>query len=120
MKPRFRYILYTLILLSLIVLGENILISCPTAKFYKETEWLITSNTKVENSTCYYSNQYIVHAAIDSNIQFWSIEHILYYNQNVAVAVISQTNLSCEIGPFYLLNNRSYIPRKSLEHHYIS
>ncbi len=43
MKLRFKYIISSLILLSLIGLGENIFISCPDVKYYKETEWVSTA-----------------------------------------------------------------------------
>ena len=119
MKLSFKIILSTLLLLSLIVLGENILITCPSVKYDKETEWLSTGHTKTEHSISYYSLQFIDDAASDLK-QFWTKDHILYYNQMVAIIIISQTSQCCETLPFYLLNNRSYIPRKSMEPHSIS
>ena len=119
MKHRFIYILSSLIILGLIGLGENISISCQDVKYYKETEWVTTSNTKVDNSNCFNYSQCIDCTTIYFKIKLWSNEHILYYNQRVNVKLISQTNIFCEISP-NLIINKSYIPRKSIEHHCIS
>ena len=120
MKRRFKYILSSLIFLSLIGLGENISISCPNVKYYKETELVSTTNTKGKDSKCFYYNQYLDVTATNLNIKLWSNEYILYYNQRVNVKLISQTNMFSEISPFNLLINKSYIPRKSIEYHPIS
>lgn len=120
LKRIFKYILSTLLFLSLIVLGDNICISCPNVKYYKETERISTTNSEVDNSKCFHYNQNTVKAATNLNIKLWSNECILYYNQSVAVTIISQTNLYCEISPIIFLKNRLYIPRKSIKHHCIS
>lgn len=120
MKRQFRLILSSLILLSLIGLGENIFVSCPNVKYYKETELVRTTNTKVQDSKCFYNNQFVDASATNLNIKLWSKEYILYYNQKVNVKLISQTNMFCEISPINLIINKSYIPRKSIENHHIS
>lgn len=120
MIRRFKYILSFLILLSLIVLGENISISCPNVKYYKETELVITTSAKDKESKCFYYNQYLEVTATNLIIKPWSKEYILFYNQSVDVKIISQTNLFCELSPFNLRINKSYIPRKSIEYHPIS
>ncbi|MGM0408737.1 MAG: hypothetical protein ACQERU_12195 [Bacteroidota bacterium] len=120
MRRRFIYILSSLILLSLTGLGEDISISCPNVKHYKETELVITTNTKGSDSKCFYYNQYSDVTATNLNTKLWSNEYILYYNQRMAVKIISQTNLFREIRPINLLINQSYIPRKSIEYYPIS
>ncbi|NOQ25879.1 MAG: hypothetical protein GQ564_11000 [Bacteroidales bacterium] len=120
MKRRFKFILSSIIIISLIGLGENIFISCPNVKYYKETEWLSTSNPKGQDSICFYNNQYIDVVTTNLNIKLWSNEYILYYNQKVNVKLISQTNMLFEITPINLIINKSYIPRKSIENHHIS
>ena len=107
-------------LLSLIGLGENISISCPNVKYYKETELVKTTNPKVQESKCFFSNQYINDSDTNLNIKLWSNDYILYYNQRVNVKLISQINIFCKISPIYLIINKSYIPRKSIENHHIS
>ena len=106
--------------MSLIGLGENISISCPNVKYYKETELVRTTNPKGQESKCFYNNQYIDVTATNLNLKLWSNECILYYNQRVNVKLISQTNIFCEISPINLIINKSYIPRKSIENHHIS
>lgn len=106
--------------MSLIGLGENISISCPNAKYYRETELVNTTNTKEKDSKCFYYNQYLDITATNLNIKLWSNEYILYCNQRVDVHIISQTNLFCAISPFLLLINKTYIPRQSIEYHPIS
>jgi hypothetical protein len=101
------------------VLGEDICISCPNVKYYKETERVNTTNSEVDESKCFYYNQNTVNAATNLDIKLWSRECISYYNQRMVVSIISQTNLYCDISPIHLLNNRLYIPRKFIEHHCI-
>jgi hypothetical protein len=120
LRRRFIYILSSLILLSLTGLGEDISASCPNVKDYKETEWVHTTNTIEKDSKCFYYNQSSDVTAADLNINLWSHACILYYNQRVAVQIISQTNLFCEIRPLNLLITQSYIPRKSIEYHPVS
>jgi len=121
LKRRFIYILSSLILLSLIGIGENISLSCPTVKYYKETELVSTTNTKEKDSKCfYYYTQYSDVTATNLNIKLWSNEYILCYNQTVHVSIISQTELFRKIIPINLLIDESYIPRKSIDYHPIS
>jgi hypothetical protein len=120
LKRRFKFILPSLIILSLIGFGENSFISCPNIKYYKETEWVNTTNSIEKHSKCFYYNQYLDVAATNLNVKLWSTEYIKYYNLRVNVKLISQTNLFYEISPFNLLINKSYIPRKSIEYHPIS
>ncbi len=120
MKRRFRYILSTLILLSLIGLGENIPISCPNVNYNKETEFVSTTNTNEKDSECFYYNHPLDVTATNLNIKLWSNEYILYYNQRVDIKYISRLSLFYEISPFNLLINRANIPRKSIDSHLIS
>ena len=120
MKRRFKFILSFVILLSIIGLGENISISCPNVKYYKETEWVSTTNPKGKNSKCFYNIKSLDVEPTNLNIELWSNEYILYYNKKVNVKLISQTNMFCEISPINLIINKSYIPRKSIENHHIS
>lgn len=120
MQPRIKNILFSIILLSLIAIGENISISSPNVKYYKETELVNTTNTKENNSECFYYNQDSGVTPANLNNKLWSNEYILYYNQRLNVKIISQTNHFCEIRPFNLPLNRPYIPRKSIEHLFIS
>lgn len=120
MKLRFKLILPSLIILSLIGFGWNSSNSCSNVKYYKETECVNTSNPEVKDLKCFYINHYLNAAAINLNIKLWPNEYILYYNQITTVKLISQTNRFCEIIPINLIINKSYIPRKSIENHHIS
>lgn len=120
MKRRFKFILPSLIILSLIGFGVNSSISCPKVKYYKETEWASTTNPKGQDSKCFYNIKSLDVVATNLNTELWSNECILYYNQIVNVKLISQTNIFCEISPINLIINKSYIPRKSITNHHIS
>jgi len=120
LKQQFKYILSSLIVLSLIGLGENISINCPNVKYYKETEWVSESNPVSSDSNCFDYSEYFAGATTNSNIKLWTVEHILYYNNNVNVIFISQTNTLVEIKPFNILISRIHSPRKSIEYHSIS
>jgi len=120
LKSRFKFILSSLIILSLIGFGLNSIISCPRVKSIKETEWVNTSNLKGKVTNCFYYSRYLNIAAEHLNIKTWSNEYILYYNQSINIKLISQINRFYEISPINLLINKSYIPRKSIEYHYVS
>lgn len=120
MKRRFKFILPSIIILSLIGFWENSFISCSNVKYYKETEWVNATNTLEKDSKCFYYNQDLDIASTNLNIKLWSNEYILYYNQRVDVKIISQSNVFCEIRQYNLLINKSNNPRKSIKYHHIS
>lgn len=120
MIHKFKYILSFLLLLSLIGLGENISDSNLKAKYIKETEWVSKTSLNEKESKCFNYKQDIDNTDAILNIEPWSNEHILYFNQKERVKFISLTKIACEIDQIILIINKSYIPRISIENHNFS
>ena len=98
----------------------DISISCPNVKYYKETEWVSKTKPKGSDSKCFYNIKSLDATGKNLNITQWSNEYILYYNRRVNIKFISQASTFFGISPINLIINKSYIPRKSIEHHHIS
>jgi len=120
LKASFKYTFATLIVLSLIGLGENILISCPNVKYLKETEWVNKESAKRKVSRCYNFIKYNFVKVANLNLKTWSIKNVVYYNRKVTIKLLSQNKLFCKIGCINLIFERSCIPRKSIENYHSS
>lgn len=120
MKIRFKYILSSLIFLSLIGIGDNIFIPYSDVKYVKETEWSTKAIPNEKVSRCCHFIQYFYVTVTNLNIKTWSNEYTNYYNQKVSVKLISQTKIFCNVGLINWIFNKLYIPRKSIENHYNS
>lgn len=120
MKASFKYTFATLIVLSLIGLGENILISCPNVKNLKETEWVNKENSIRKASRCYHFIKCNFEKVASLNLKTWSKRDILYYNRKVNIKLSSQNKLFCKIDSTNWIMESSSIPRKSIENYHSS
>lgn len=120
MRLRFKIVLPSLIILSLIGFVGYSSISCPNVKYYKETEWLKTSYPTEKDSKCVYYSFYLNDATEPLKVKPWPINCILHFNQKVRVKLITQIKTYRKREPMVLMINKSYIPRKSIENHNFS
>ncbi len=120
MKFSFKYTLATLIVLSLIGLGENVLISCPNVKYLKETEWVNKETSKRKVSRCYHFIKCNFVKVANSNPKTWSKKYAVYYNRKVTIRLLTQNKLLCKINSISWIIESSCIPRKSIESYHSS
>lgn len=120
LKFSFKYTLATLIVLSLIGLGENIFISCPNVKNLKDTEWVNKESSNRKVSRCYHFIKSKLVKVANLNLKTWSKKYVLYYNRKVSIKLLSQNKLFCKIDSINWIVERSFIPRKSIENYHNS
>ena len=104
-----------MIVLSLIGLGENVLISYSNVKYLKETEWFNKETSKRKVSKCYHFIICNFVKVANSNLKTWSKKYVLYYNRKVNIKLLSQNKLFCKIDCINWIIESSCIPRKSIE-----
>lgn len=115
MRLRFKIVLPTLIILSLVGFVENSANSSLSVRYYKETEWVKTSNPTEKGLKSFYCNFYLNTAVEPLNLKPWTNDYILHFNEIVRVKLISQIRTNRKRDPMILMMNKSYIPRKSIE-----
>lgn len=120
MKIHYKYILSTLIILSLLGLGENNFISCFNVKYIKQTELFNTVNPNERVSSNYQFSQYIHSAVTILFIKSWSNDYTLIFNQKVRVKLKSQGKLFCIVASLNEIINELMAARKSIENHHNS
>lgn len=89
-------------------------------RYYKETEWVKTTNLVEKDSKCCFSDFYLNVAVEPLNVNPWSDDYILYFNEQMRVKLISQLKSYGKRDPINLLINKSYIPRKSTKDYPLS
>jgi len=109
-----------LIVLSLIGLGENVLISCPNVKYLKETEWVNKETSKRKVSSCYHFIKCNFVKVANSNLKTWSKNYVVYFNRKVNIKLFSQNKLFYKIDCINWIFESSCIPRKSIENYHNS
>lgn len=120
MKIHFKHILSTIIILSLLGLGENTFISCFNVKYIKQTELVNIVNSHERVSRSYHFSQYIHSAVTILKIKSWSNDYTLIFNQKVNIKLKSQGKLFCTVASLNLIINELIAPRKSIENHHNS
>ena len=115
MRLRFKIILPTLIIFSLIGFVGESNNSSLNVRYYKQTEWLKTSNPNKKDSKSFFCNFYLNTAVEPLNVKPWCNDYILHFNEIIRVKLIAQTKIYHKRDPMIVLINRSYTPRKSLE-----
>jgi len=120
LRLRFKIVLPTLIILSLIGFVSDSANSGFNIKYYKETEWLKTSNSTQKDSKCFFYSCYLDVNVVPLIIKPWSDDYILYFNEKVRIKLISQIKTYRKRDPMILMMNKSYIPRKSIETFHLS
>jgi len=119
LRLRFKIVLPTLIILSLIGFVGDSSIGL-SVRYYKETEWLKTSNPAEKDSKSFFCNFYLKTAIEPLNVKPWSDDYILHFNEIVRVKLISQIKTYRKRDPMILMINKSYTPRKSTETAHLS
>jgi hypothetical protein len=120
MISRIRYFFSFFIILSLFGFNENSFIHFPAPRNIKETEWITKSNTNGKVSKCYHYNQLTNIESSNLNLRSWSNDFKIRYDQKVNVKFISLSKIFDHIDTINLIDNKIYIPRKSIEYHDIS
>jgi hypothetical protein len=115
LRLRFKIALPTFIILSLIGFVGDSANSSLNVKYYKETEWVITDNPVEKDSKCFFTSFYLNDIIEPINVKPWSADIILHFNEKVRVKLISQLKTHRQRESIYLLVNKSYFPRKSIE-----
>ena len=120
MSLRFKIVLPTLIVLSLIGFVGDSANSSLNVKYYKQTEWVKTTNLVEKDSKCFFYS-FDLNVAIEPlNVKPWSDDYILHFNEKVRIKFISQLKTYRNRDSINLLINKSYIPRNSIEEHPLS
>ncbi len=115
MRLRFKIVLPTLLILSLIGFVGDGAISSHNVRYYNETEWVKTNNPVEKDSKCFFYSFYLNVVIEPLDVKPWSDDYILHFNEIVRVKLISQVKTYRKRDPMFLMINRSYTPRKSLE-----
>ena len=110
----------TFIILSLFGFVGGSANSSLNVKYYKETEWVKTSNPVEKDSKCFFTSFYLNVTIEPINVKPWSADTILHFNEKVRVKLISQLKTHHKRDPIHLLVNKSYFPRKSIDDYPIS
>lgn len=114
MRLRFKIVLPTLIILSLIGFVGGSANSSLNVKYHKETEWVKTTNLIEKDSKCFFCNFCLNVTVEPVNVQTWSDYYIVHFNEKVRVKLISQIKTNRKRDSINLLINKSYTPRKSI------
>jgi hypothetical protein len=119
LKKHLKYIFSFFLVLSLLGLGENVIITCSNVKNNKETEWVTKANPNVKVTKCYHYHQSFNSNVTIQNLHSWSNAFTIFYNRIISVKFLSQSKIFGIIPLIGLISNKLYIPRISIEYHHI-
>jgi hypothetical protein len=120
LKKSFQYIFSFIVILSLLGLGENVIITCPNVKSVKDTEWIIKNSSNVKVSKCYDYHQPAKITFTNIDLHSWTNEFSISYNRILNVKFLSLAKRFYLTDLINLISNKLYIPRKSIEYHKFS
>jgi hypothetical protein len=120
LKKSFQYIFSFIVILSLLGLGENVIITCPNVKNVKDTEWITKTSSNVKVSKCFDYHQTANITFTNIDLHSWSNEFSISYNRILNVKFLSLSKRFYLTDLINLISNKLYIPRKSIEYHNFS
>ena len=120
MRNIFRYIFSFFLILTLLGLGESIIITTSNVKNSKQSEWINKTSQTGKISKCYQYSQFFLITDATLNLHSWSYDLSTFYNRIVSVKLLSQTNILRSDNYKILIFNKLHSPRNSVEYHNVS
>lgn len=115
-----RYIFSFFLILTLLGLGESVIIKTSNVKNSKQSEWVNKISQTRKISKCYqYSLCFLITKETMNLHSLW-YELSIFYNQIVSVKLLSQTSLLHSNCYKILKFNKLHTPRNSVENHFAS